>query len=94
MLLLVDVHPGRSLSAQAPILVEGTGALLCLFTVSWQKFRVKNWGGSLNFRDEGIAAEHHTIRASQGRKPPPVSLDIKKDDRRLKAVCITWVVVC
>ena len=42
LLLSVDLHPGRSLLAQAPIFVLRIGALLCLLPVSKHKRRLCN----------------------------------------------------
>jgi hypothetical protein len=49
---------------------------------------------SLNFRDEVLSAEYHTIRAAQGTKVPGLSNGYRKEDDRLKAVCIARLVAC
>ena len=49
---------------------------------------------SLNSRDEVLSVEFHKIRGSQRTQVPLLSGGYRKEDDRLKAVCIAPLVAC
>ena len=56
--------------------------------------KVENWVVPLNSRDEVLSAEFHTIRGSQRTQVPRLAGSYRKEDDRLKAVCIAPLVAC